>query len=609
MTFKNNYEYTISLTQHLDAVFLDCKLPTNSFIHKGRCGIGGTTLEIKYPRHSIITVPNNQIIRDKQEETELMRYDIFAVEGGVTAGMIRAHILKTINTPGAHVKIMSTPDSFYKIIDAANNLYGFNIYKDCFLLLDECHSFVTDAFRKAILLPFKWFWEFTDKSVISATPYYFTDARFKQFDYHRVKFVEPYIGEVNIVRATSVRACLNHALTKEIYPGNVHVFYNSVTETIRAIKRAELTDGNMFFSDKEENHEKLNGFSNFYQDQPSQYIYKKFNFYTCKYNEGWNLLDDQATIIIVTDLNSPHTKIRISNKGVQAVGRSRIPPKQIYHITNHRNTNKVKTQEQISNDYEMQAIGFIKLYNQIISQGCEPIPEFKTQVAKFADIDLEAVYNSYKFDQMVNEQLCNEEFADMEIIGQQWEVGLYKPVHWIHEERLTKINTLDKRKSKADKLKGKIEEFERIEQEKEQFAFNLGYDELDELKALNPFAWEAYKELGKAKLIQLGYKENAIKIALIEKTNLTAEMKLKKLLNITFKVNHGYTKSEIKQTLQRLYNKVGLKDKHGDIKIATAEQLGESARFDIEESKKKVDDKWMPAFKILRAQFELKLAA
>lgn len=42
----------------------------------------------------------------------------------------------------------------------------------------------------------------------------------------------------------------------------------------------------MFFSDRSENHEKLEGFQSFYQDEPETAVYKKFNFYTCNTMKG-----------------------------------------------------------------------------------------------------------------------------------------------------------------------------------------------------------------------------------------------------------------------------------------------------------------------------------
>lgn len=90
----------------------------------------------------------------------------------------------------------------------------------------------------------------------------------------------------------------------------------------------------------------------------------------------------------------------------------------------------MKTQEQISKDYEVHAQSFIDLYNDMITKGVEPMVDFKASVQKFADIDDTtnvATYNSNKFDQMVNDTLTNEEYADMKIIGEQWKKGLYNP--------------------------------------------------------------------------------------------------------------------------------------------------------------------------------------
>jgi len=611
MQFKQYHEYTISKTAHLDAAFTDHLLPANAFIHKGRCGIGGTTLFLKSPIHTITTVPNNQIIYDKQNDPNLVGYPIFAVEGGVTSTTIKKYIVNTLNTPGSYIRIMSTPDSFYKIVEATKDINGFNLFRDCFLLLDECHTFVTEAFRKAILTPFKWFWEFEHRSVISATPYYFTDKRFEAFEYHQIKFTEPYLDDIIIVKAASVPACLNQALTGEQYPGNVHIFYNSVTESIRAIKRAGLTEGNMFFADRSENHEKLEGFNEFYQDEPDTPIYKKFNFYTCKFNEGWDLYDNNPTIILVTDINAPHTRVRISNKGIQAIGRSRNKPDKIYHITNQRNTNKVKTQEQISSDYKVNADKLLQYYNEMVTDNVEPMPGAAEMINKFADIgtDKIAVYNDYKFDQMVNDTLTNEEYADMQTIGEQWEKGLYQPLHCKFDERLPKDTTREHRKSKIDKFKAIIEDIERLEMDKAQYAFNQADNELAHIKIKQPFAYQAYYNLGKEAIEKLNYKEPAIKVALIENSNITAKQKLLKLIDIEFNINDNITKTEIKQTLQRLYNTVGLKDKHGNVRVATAEQLADAGLFEIDESKIKVGKDWKPSFKILRKQFELKVAA
>src|SRR5690606_3072394 len=45
--------------------FSEKGIPANSFIFKGRCGIGGTTLELEHPRNSIIVMPTTPPIAGK----------------------------------------------------------------------------------------------------------------------------------------------------------------------------------------------------------------------------------------------------------------------------------------------------------------------------------------------------------------------------------------------------------------------------------------------------------------------------------------------------------------------------------------------------------------
>lgn len=623
MKFKNYYEYTLSITDRLEKAFSDLKLPSNAFIHKGRCGIGGTWIALFYAGHTVITVPNKSIIASKLKEIDKYPYGIFPVQGGVTVEAIKAYLLTTLTTPGSYIKIMVIPDSFDKVMKAAalvsKEIESFNIKRDCFLLIDECHTAITEYYRgEFILKPFNFFWEFDNKSVISATPYVFSDPRFAAMDYHKINFIEPYIDKVDIIKAYSVTAALQKLLNSpDKFPGNIFIFLNSVTDSIDAIKRAGITQASMFYADKEENHEKLEGFRYFYQDEPLPDIYTKFNFFTCKYFEGWDLRDKNATLVFVTDIYSPHTRVRIPIKGIQAAGRLRIEPEdettkpyKIIHITNTNNIKEMKTQSQLEADYLIQAEILINHYNECKGQNKAMIPEIATSAKRYADINNDiATINTNKVDQLINDSLTNEEYASIETIGELWKNGLYEPRYYLYEGKVEPSKRESKRISKADKLKADLEEFERLEHEKEIIAFNLAYDELDKLKESKPFAYQVYKELTKDEIAKLNYKEAAIKMALIEKSNLTAEQKLLRLLDNEFHLNDNITKPEIKQTLQRFYNAVGLKDKHGNIRVATAEQLADAGRFEIEESKTKVGNKSKPSFKIVRKQFGMKATA
>ena len=73
---------------------------------------------------------------------------------------------------------MVTPESFYKVRQAFSEI-DFDMYENCFLMLDECHKFIKERdFRKEIVLPFYSFFKFKNKALVSATPLDPSDPRF-----------------------------------------------------------------------------------------------------------------------------------------------------------------------------------------------------------------------------------------------------------------------------------------------------------------------------------------------------------------------------------------------------------------------------------------------
>ena len=115
-------------------------LPSNTIIDK--------TLTAKYAeRNSIIIEPNVPVIDSKQ-----VKYpNLLGVREGVTDYDVKKYLLdKSIR----YKKIIVTPESYSKVKQAAEYA-GVNLFKDFFLLIDECEKAVQEAnFRPAIVLPF-----------------------------------------------------------------------------------------------------------------------------------------------------------------------------------------------------------------------------------------------------------------------------------------------------------------------------------------------------------------------------------------------------------------------------------------------------------------------
>jgi len=617
MKFKNEVYYTLTTTDFIGKAFN--QLPVNAFIDKGRCAIGGTTIETDDKTRSTIMVvstkgiiENKTIVEKSDDAKEIARKkSIFPV----TKDTSEQEILDYLKLPMVGKKIMVIPDNFKKIIKVAtkHNLLK-ELYREYFLLIDEAHSMVTEDYREFITIPFDYFWEFDNKSVISATPFYFSDPRFQEMDLHKIRFKNPdveetYIDKMMVIEAKNPYATLHRIIATT--EGNLHIFLNSVTEMTKIIEHGKLESCHVYCNGKEENIAKLGLHNNCFKPQPTTGEYAKVNCYTAKYFEGWDLKDNNATLILLTNVHQAHTKVGISNKGVQALGRIRTKDHQLIHITNHRKIKRMKTLDEIQKEYLLRASKQVEKYNEILVDykvaGLMPTEEEQSLIKNYANIDEETQYATLKpikVDQIINRQACDEQFNDISFIKNAWEDAGFEVVHQRSSLSMdTKAVTKEKRQSKAKKFEAVADRIMALYKEKEDL-FNTADITLHSLKEEYPFAFTAYEVLGYEMLKELKFNEKAINRKLIEVRNINAESKLLKLLKETFSVHRSYTKEFIKGKLQELYAFVGIE------RTATAEQLGEDGRFEIHPCKvKNKDGKQIHGFTILRSQFEMKVAA
>ncbi len=608
--FKTTTTYVVSPTTLLDKVFTD-GIPTNAFIDKGRCAIGATYGEIIDKRRcTIIVVPNIGILLNKKDAHP----ELDIVYGEVSYEEVRAII--TAYKPGQ--KIMTTPEGMSKIMKAAEETGRLNeLYNDWFLLLDEAHTFITESYREDILRPFDYFWDFKQKSVISATPYIFTDIRFKILDYHKIEFTAT-LGKVTVVNAVSVPGTLNYMLQQaDNLTGNLHIFYNSVREIRDIIIRSGITKCNIYCADDQngDNKIKLGELVKHFVSEPKTGNYKKINFYTCKYFEGWDLYDDSAIVVLVTDVHKPHTKVGVSTKGKQAIGRLRDTPLQILHITNHHHVKYMKPLDTFKEEYTLDANFLIKQNEEYIAY-CSEIgtkPKEDQRLIKYADINKttkSATLNTMKLDQQINESASNEVYNHIKYIYQAWK-DAYFEVDAQYSDHKLETGTTIKRKSASKQFK---EDYKRLldfkKQQGEHMIFYLGSTKEEEVKRTNPIAYKAYKLLDEATVKKLNYNVKKIEAAIILKENTLAEVKLLRLLFQYFRVNERYTNEYIKNKLQELYNTLSIKDESGKIKIATANQLAEKGRFETKECKiPQLKGKPVNGYIVMRQQFNLRMAA
>lgn len=586
--------------------FSESGIPANSFIFKGRCGIGGTTLELNQHRHSIIIVPTVSPIQGKlkvEKGNECKPHDeIFPLFGGKNfkKGQKLQMVMDYLESDVEYKKIFSTPESFQYVIEGAKQLGKLEWLKEnFFLLLDECHSFVVEKFRKGIRSPFKHFWDFKNKALISATPFIFSDPKFDQLDRYEITFFEELdgiempqtLGKILLAETDNVRGTLDYILNHpEEYKGNVHIFYNSVKNMAEAVRFALLNnpdfDCNLFCAESDTNLMKLDDVKHFFKQFPEDYNYKKINIYTSKMFEAWDLFDNEdATIILLTDIIAENTKVGIAHKGVQAVGRFRIingvEPHKIIHITNTRDTQGRESIENIYRQVNLDAVSITEAYNKNITsakeEGLLPRVDLKDSASQYGDIDEDTELieiDPTMIDQWANIINSDQAYNNIGFIKEAWEKAHYGvEVKSIYDYALENIY----KKTVSQKIKIFCEQLDILYKAKDSMLFPDSFkDSLERLQGDYSefgYAFKAFHKLGMAKLQELKFDKTAIKLELFEILKEETLEKVRQQLPDCFKTNQPYTRKEIKEILQDLYEYNKYCDKHEKTITAKATDL------------------------------------
>lgn len=584
--------HCIGWNDWLDAAFPLKRLPSNSYIQKGRCGIGGTTMEIEDTRHSIIIVPNVPIIQSKVIQHPEQR--IIAVYGNIKSITDLAQILKHHS---GYYKILTTPDSFHKVI-AALEVVGLNPYNDFFCLIDEVHTLITALqLREKMIDPLKYFFSFVDKSIITATPWHFSDPRFAYLRIHLVTFLDKPKLPMKLVFASDVTAALKGIIrNRNTFPGNLHIFYSCVTGMKNLIDFAEVSDDelelkntvNLYVSDDIGNVEKLLEYDCLRADIKTPP--KKINIYTSKFAEGFDLHDEtQATMIIATDNKIGSTVVGLHNTAIQFIGRLRskkgyLQPA-VMHITNTKTMEKTEQNSGTAyKHHEAKAKSLLALYS-ITSKLPGMDKETRIQVLLNQKESLKQYVNfddnqpnvdtlPCKLDVFVNESIIKEQYSNEYNVSSEWHKAGY-----ISEKIFDRSNLTEE-----DKLRSKKNTTVRRERYTETallIAMLSGETGLDEhgleyysqIKAAYPKIFKAVKMLGIVRMKELNFNEWKINKEVESKP---ADLSiLYRLLADRFSLHKEYDNASAKLILQEVFGLSGLLDKYGKGMRATTNKLRE----------------------------------
>ena len=284
--------------------FIDV-LPSHKLINKGITGCGGTTLELKAKRNSLLLFPTIELVRSKTNPEYL------PVDGEVDIYAIRQYVAKRLSN-NQFIKIIGTYDSLPKIMQAVPGCTEY------FLLIDEYHLLFNDySFRsKAILNILINFRKFDDWAFLTATPLNETFTLKELEDIDQITYQWPQATKVDIkIKDT---AYIQRELVRIItsYPErNIHVFLNSVSTIRNIIKKLGTDDFRVVCSSKQRGKIR--------HCVPITEPVRKLNFYTSCSFEGCDIYDEKGMTVILSDTSLSTTILDISTKIRQVCGRIR----------------------------------------------------------------------------------------------------------------------------------------------------------------------------------------------------------------------------------------------------------------------------------------------
>mgnify|MGYP002604350662 CR=1 FL=1 len=558
----------ISKDQKLSQVYP--LIDTNIILNKKLSGVGATHCEIIAPRHSIIVVPNIPIITCKVEKHKDSD-NLFGVMANVSVRDIEQYIETTLSM-NKRIKIMVTPESFRNVRKAFNEV-EFDMYNNCFLMLDECHKFIKERdFRREIVQPLHSFFKFKNKALVSATPIIPSDPRFAEQHFEIVEVVPDYkhLFKLVVIPTNNIRRAFyddtNRVRNRHLPPEPQCVFVNSASMIADLINQSGLQEiSSIFCSDKSAVKLRQMGFKNVHTEWKSEYE-NHYMFFTSRFFTGLDIwLDTKPRVLYLSDAeNAEHTLMDPKTDMAQACGRFRNDMKEIFHYVVFNPSIERRTKE----DIDEYVNGIIKSHKalqqvyertnskfekQAILSALESLP-FK-EIFFEDEIDYFLKDNITDFEQL--KQCYRDFFSLQEAYGSS---GYFfipdEDPHFYPEQsfELENIKRLSAKEIRIQQRKAIIETLDHIAPYRKTPTIN---EIIYTLKDFDRLFVDAFFVLGKTFVEQCDYNPKIIKEELLNRKNakLSPDEAFFNTLYSTFEIGKKYTLPYAKKELKRIYDK------------------------------------------------------
>ena len=524
------------------------KIPSNCILSKRIPGCGATTLELETRRNSIIVVPNVPVIISKCNKYP----DLLGVYENVTINNICKHLKEN---KGAD-KIMTTPESFCKVKSACERC-GINIYKDFFMLMDECHQLVKDVdYRPDIVTPMNDFFLFNHKALVSATPIGFSDPRFAENNFEIIEITADYDyrQEITVTHTYNIAKAVGEYL--ESHNGTICFFINSVVEIYSIMKHFDLLkDSAVYCAPKSRNKLKVEyDFTNAHTEWTADTM-KKYNFFTGRFYTAFDLeLPYKPDLVMITDpYHAEYSILDVDTDCIQICGRFRNGINSATHIYRVNPEIIVKSREQIEWEISAHEFAYITidtLYRNADSKESrfafsavlETLPFRKYQYSDFTK-------NWFAIDNDINDVLVHN-YYQSQIIEWYKNSPFFNPIfsYCKYDKNQRKMKIINNARSVKDKRRKIVQ----ILSEREEPQSEYTLDFTNEMRKIDPFIVDAYEILGKERIEELEYNQKKIKEDMILKER--KGNKVIRLIKNQFSIGNDYTNDKIVYEISRIFN-------------------------------------------------------
>lgn len=312
--------------------------PSNYIIFKVLPGKGATHWECLYQdRNSIIMEFNTPVLEGKRDalasdEITKLYPNILSVLQGVD----KKDVVRYLKNGTFPKNILCTTDAYSKKVKPAIDECGFDLYKDFFLLIDECDKLTTECdFRSDIVLPIDNFFNFNGKAMISATAMSPSDPRFLEhgFKILKIKPTYEYKKNITLINTNNVIYALVKKL-RESVDRKVFIFINSTDLIYELIKALGIQDNSKIYC-AENSVSKLKKMGN-RNSNTRLGDFAQYNFFTSRFFSAVDIkINETPDVILVTHVyRAQYTMLDPYSDSIQIEGRLRNGSSSITHISN-----------------------------------------------------------------------------------------------------------------------------------------------------------------------------------------------------------------------------------------------------------------------------------